>query len=470
MKKTGLSQLVWASLLMVGVATTWAAASPAPESFAPLAARLKPSVVNISTTKVVRGGQRFHGDSQPRFRGPNDPSQEFGDDFFRRFFGDQKPREFKAQSLGSGFILDDQGYILTNNHVVESQDEILVRLSDEHEFKAKLIGADDKTDIALIKIEPKDVTLVPVQLGDSDSIQVGDWVVAIGNPFGFGHTVTAGIISAKERVIGSGPYDNFLQTDAAINPGNSGGPLFDAAGRVIGINTAIVSGGTGLGFAIPVNMARQIVPQLRKEGKVTRGWLGVMIQEISPELARSFGLDEAKGALVSEVSKDGPADKAGLKRGDVIVEFDGVAVDRMNQLPRLVAGHAPGSGVKVVVLRDGKKNSVDVTLGELPGEESAKAELESQLGMTVQEITPELRTHLDVQDDSGVVVSGVEPGGAAAEAGLRRGDVIVEANQEPVKDLKAYRKAIREGRNKESVLFLVRRGTGTLFVVVRLGK
>jgi serine protease Do len=447
-----------------------APASPAPESFGPLAAKLKPSVVNISTSRVVHAGPRGRENAPPRFRGPNDPSQDFGEDFFRRFFGDQQPREFKAQSLGSGFLLDDQGYILTNNHVVDNQDEILVRLSDEHEFKAKLIGGDAKTDIALIKIEVKGVTLTPVELGDSDAIDVGDWVVAIGNPFGFGHTVTAGIISAKERVIGSGPYDNFLQTDAAINPGNSGGPLFDVKGRVVGINTAIVSGGTGLGFAIPVNMAKQIISQLRKEGKVTRGWLGVMIQEVNADLARSFGLEESKGALVSEVSKDSPADKAGLKRGDVIVEFDGIAVDRMNQLPRLVAARAPGSEVKVVLLREGKKKTVQVTLGELRDEGVAKAEIEDQMGMTVQEITPELRSHLDIEEESGLVVAGVEPGGAAAQAGLQRGDVILEVNQEPAKDLNAYRKAVREGRSKDSVLFLVRRGTGTLFVVVRLEK
>lgn len=466
MKK--LLSVLCAGLLLPALVPLGALAAPAPESFAELAKKLKPSVVNIATTKVVRGGPRLRGNVPPRFGGPQDPG--FGDDFFRRFFGDQS-REFKTQSLGSGFLLDEEGYILTNSHVADGQDEILVRLSDEHEYKAKLIGADEKTDIALIKIDPKGASLSPVELGDSDAIQVGDWVVAIGNPFGFGHTVTAGIVSAKERVIGSGPYDNFLQTDAAINPGNSGGPLFDTEGRVVGINTAIVSGGTGIGFAIPVNMARQIVAQLRKDGKVTRGWLGVMIQEINGDLARSLGLDDARGALVTDVMKDGPADKAGIKRRDVIVEFDGVAVDRMNQLPRLVAARAPGSEVKVVLLRDGKRKELQVPLGELRGEGGASAgNAEEQLGLTVQEITPDLRSHLELEEDSGLVVSGVEPGSPAAEAGLRRGDVVLEVNQEAVSDLKDYRKALKEARSKESALFLVRRGSGTLFVVVKLDK
>ncbi|GAB6064792.1 DegQ family serine endoprotease [Deferrisoma palaeochoriense] len=446
--------------------TAWARG--APESFAPLVEKLKPSVVNISTTKVVKTRRLFR--DFPRF-GPNDPFRRFfGDDFFDRFFGDQ-PREFKTQSLGSGFIWDEEGYILTNNHVVESADEIVVRLSDEHEFEAEIVGTDPKTDLAVIKIDPKDVRLQPVKVGDSDKIRVGDWVVAIGNPFGYGHTVTAGIISAKERVIGAGPYDNFLQTDAAINPGNSGGPLFDMEGRVVGINTAIVAGGTGIGFAIPVNMAKEIVPQLKERGRVTRGWLGVMIQEVTKELADQFGLDEPKGALVSDVVPDGPADKAGIKRGDIIVEFDGVSIDKMHKLPRIVAEHAPGSEVDVVVLRKGERKTFRVKLGELKEEELAgEATVEEELGLTVQEITPELQKHLGLDTDEGLVVSGVEPGSPAAEAGLRRGDIILEVNQEPVGSIEEYRKALREAKGKGSVLFLVKRGVGTLYVVVPLSK
>ncbi|GAB4278094.1 MAG: DegQ family serine endoprotease [Deferrisomatales bacterium] len=458
---------------IVALCFAWGAAAaafaaPPPPSFADLAERVKPSVVNISTTTVVKG---FRGVPPPF--GPNSPFREFfGDEFFERFFGNHgRPREFKTQSLGSGFILDREGYILTNNHVVEKADEIVVRLSDEHEFEAKVVGTDPKTDIALIQIEPGDTELQPVELGDSDAIRVGDWVIAIGNPFGYGHTVTAGIISARGRVIGAGPYDNFLQTDTAINPGNSGGPLFDMKGRVVGINTAIVAQATGIGFAIPVNMAKEIVPQLKSEGKVTRGWLGVMIQEVTKDLAKQFGIEEPRGALVSQVVEDGPADKAGIRRGDVILEFDGIKVDRMHELPRIVAERAPGKTVEVVILRKGERKTLSVTLGELPEEElAAPARVEEELGLTVQEVTPELRKHLDLEEGEGVVVSGVEPGSPAAAAGLRRGDVILEVNQEPVADLEGYRKALREGREAESVLFLVRRGQGTLYVVVPLSK
>ncbi len=460
--------LVAATAALAVAAASAAAAASAPASFAPLARRLKPSVVNISTTKVVKGAPMFR--NFPRM-GPNDPFREFfGEDFFRRFFGDQ-PKEFKSQSLGSGFILDEKGYIITNNHVVESADSIVVRLSDEHEFDAEVVGTDPKTDIALIKIDPGDLALTAVELGDSDAIRVGDWVMAIGNPFGYGHTVTKGIISAKQRVIGAGPYDNFLQTDAAINPGNSGGPLFDMDGRVVGINTAIVAGGTGIGFAIPVNMAKRVVAQLQDKGKVTRGWLGVMIQQVTKDLAAQFGLEEPKGALVSDVVEDGPADKAGIERGDVIVAFDGKPVDRMAQLPRIVAEHAPGSEVDVVILHKGKRKTVRVTLGELEEERLAgKATVEEDIGLTVQEITPELRKHLGLEEERGLVVSGVDPGGSAAQAGIRRGDVILEVNQKEIEDLDDYKEALKEAKGNDSVLFLVRRGPGTLYVVVPLTK
>lgn len=448
-----------------------ASAAPPPESFADLAEDLKPSVVNISTTKVTKGGKMFHDFPSP-FGRKNDQFRDFfGDDFFERFFGDRSPKEFKSQSLGSGFILDKDGYIITNNHVVENADEIMVRLSDEHEFEAEIIGTDPKTDLALIKIDPKEDVLHAVKLGESTEVRVGDWVMAIGNPFGYGHTVTAGIVSAKERVIGAGPYDNFLQTDAAINPGNSGGPLFDMTGRVVGINTAIVAGGTGIGFAIPVNMAKEIVNQLKDKGKVTRGWLGVMIQEITKDLARTFDLDEAAGALVSDVVKDGPAEEAGILRGDIIIEFDGEKVDKMNQLPRLVAERSPGKKVKVVVLRKGKKESLTVKLAELEDDLLAgKASVEEDMGLTIQEITPELSKHLQLDVEEGLVVSGVEPGSAAGAAGMRRGDVIVEVNQEEVRDMKSYREALKETKGKESVLYLVKRGQGTLYVAVPLTK
>ncbi|MEW6489239.1 MAG: DegQ family serine endoprotease [Thermodesulfobacteriota bacterium] len=467
--KTKMLFSLLAGVLALGLTATAPGAAPAPESFAPLAERLGPSVVNISTSGTVRQASPFRAPP----RGGRDPFREFfGEEFFRRFFGEEAPREFRSQSLGSGFILDAEGYVITNHHVIRNADEIVVKLSDDVEFAATVVGTDPKTDLALIKIDPKGAQLHPAELGDSDAIRVGDWVMAIGNPFGYGHTVTAGIVSAKGRVIGAGSYDNFLQTDAAINPGNSGGPLFDAKGRVVGINTAIVAGGTGIGFAIPVNMAREVVTQLKDSGKVTRGWLGVMIQQLTPELAKQFGLDEPRGALVGGVTAGGPAEKAGLLRGDVILEFDGAAVGRMNELPRLVAQRAPGSEVQVVVLRKGERKTFTVTLGELKDETVAEAEpaAEQGLGLTVQEITPELKAHLEVDVDRGLIVAAVEPGGPAAGAGLRRGDVILEVNQKEVADLAAYRTALQDTKSKESVLFLVKRGQGTLYVVVPVKK
>lgn len=459
-------------LVLAAACLVWgsAAAAPAPDSFAPLAEKLTPSVVNIFTTKVEKGRGLTPGNPFSQ-RDGNHFREFFGDEFFRHFFqGDPgNPREFKSRSLGSGFILDRKGTIITNNHVVESADEIRVRLSDEHEFDAKVIGTDPKTDIAVIQIDPGDTELQPVELGDSEALRVGDWVVAIGNPFGYGHTVTAGVVSAKGRVIGAGPYDNFLQTDAAINPGNSGGPLFNLQGKVVGINTAIVSGGTGIGFAIPIATARQVVPQLQDSGKVTRGWLGVMIQEISAELASKFKLESSRGALVSDVVKDGPAQDAGLKRGDVIVEFDGVEIAKMNELPRLVAERRPGTKVTVEVLRDGKTQAFTVTLGQLPDDRGAGgSQVQEELGLTVQEVTPELQGHLGLEAPEGVVVSEVKRGSPAAEGGLRRGDVILEINQEEITSLDRYHSVLQEAKGKESILFLVRRGQGTLYVVVAL--
>ena len=305
--------------------------------FVALAKKLKPAVVNVSTAKTIAPQKKFHRAPSPF---GTDPFEEF----FDRFFENAPQRSYKQRSLGSGFIISDDGYILTNNHVVAGADEIKVKLGDKREFKAEVKGTDEKLDLALIKIEAKDHFPV-ARLGDSDTIEVGEWVMAIGNPFGLEQTVTAGIVSAKGRVIGSGPYDDFIQTDASINPGNSGGPLFNAQGEVIGINTAIVAGGQGIGFAIPINMAKGIITQLKEKGKVTSGWLGVSIQAMTPELAQSFGLEAEKGALVNEVMKDSPADKAGIKSGDIILEFDGKAVHEMNELPRLVAETPVGKKV-----------------------------------------------------------------------------------------------------------------------------
>ncbi len=429
--------------------------------FVDLVKRLKPAVVNISTTQVVK-----ESPLAPFFRSPFEDF--FGEDFFERFFG-QRPREFKTQSLGSGFIISKEGYIVTNNHVVENAEEIVVILASGDEYPAKIIGKDKRTDIALIKIEPKGDLPVAV-LGDSDALQVGEWVLAIGNPFGLGHTVTAGIVSAKGRVIGQGPYDDFIQTDASINPGNSGGPLFNTRGEVVGINTAIISGGQGIGFAIPINMAKWVVSQLKEKGKVVRGWLGVSIQEVTPELARSFGLKEKKGALVSSVFPGEPADRAGIKAGDVIIEFDGKEVKSYHDLPRMVASTPPGKKVDVKVIRNGKELTLHVVLGELKEKERAelKGERGRRLGIMVREITPDLAERLGLEDTEGVIVIRVVPGSPADRGGLRRGDVIKEINRTPVRDMDDYRRLMGKVKKGDVVLFRVIRGGSSLYVAVRV--
>ena len=357
--------------------------SNAPASFAPLAEAASPSVVNINTVKVIKGRGMPHVPF-----GPHDPFR----DFFDRFFEGQPPKNFRQKSLGTGFIIDKDGYILTNNHVVENTDEIRVKLHDKGEYDAEIVGRDPKTDLALIKIEA-DRDLTPMKLGDSEKLRVGDWVVAIGNPYGLGNTVTAGIVSAKYRQIGAGAYDNFIQTDAPINPGNSGGPLLDTQGNVVGINTAIYSrsgGNVGIGFAIPVNMAKDLLPQLKK-GKVVRGWLGVMIQKITTELKDKLKLDEKTGALVADVTDGGPAEKAGLKRGDVIIEFDGNEVEESDDLPYMVASTPVGKKVDVKVVRKGKETTIEVEIGEMAEDEVAKAsgETKFELGLSVENITAE---------------------------------------------------------------------------------
>jgi len=430
-------------------------------SFADLAQELSPAVVNISTTTVVKEGR-----SGP---GPNSP---FGDEFSRRFFpGPQRPQ--KKNSLGSGFIINKEGYIVTNNHVVDGADEIVVTLKEGDEYPAKVIGKDAKTDIALIKIEPKN-GLPVIRLGDSDGTRVGDWVLAIGNPFGLGHTVTAGIVSAKGRELGAGPYDDFIQTDAAINPGNSGGPLLDMGGSVIGINSVIFSrsgGNQGVGFAIPVNLAKSIVAQLKESGKVTRAWLGVMIQRITPEIKDSLELKTRKGALVADVFEGSPAEKAGLLRGDVIVRFNGKEVGSQRELPTMVAFLPVGQKVDVVILRDGKEMTVEVTLEEMEDEKTAAAvgssgEVQEGLGITVRNITPEIADQLSLNSSEGVVVSDVDQNGAAAQAGIRRGDVILEVNRTKIIDFETLTKVLEKDQGSKSILFLVNRGGRTIFIAV----
>lgn len=456
--------------LLCPISATDAQITPAqatvPASFSQLVKKASPSVVYISTVKVMKGMRGF----RHPFGGPSDPNDPFGE-FFDRFFGDQVPKDFKQRGLGSGIIINEEGDILTNNHVVEQTDEISVTLANEKEFPAEIVGRDPKTDLALIRIK-SDEPLEPLPLGDSDNLDVGDWVVAIGNPFGLGNTVTAGIVSYKSRIIGAGPYDDFIQTDAAINPGNSGGPLLNTAGEVIGINSAIFSqsgGSVGIGFAIPINMAKDLLPQLR-QGKVVRGWLGVMIQKITPELKETLNLKDDKGALVSDVSPDSPAHKAGIKRGDVIVSFDGQKVDEMKDLPYIVGSTPVDKGVTVKVIRKGKKKSFKIKVGELKeeGEPEETEEQETNLGMIVEELTPQLARKLGLNETSGLVVVQVQRDSSAAAAGLRPGDFILEVDQVEVTDLKEFYDIVRGFEKGDTILFLVRRGNSTLFLTLKV--
>lgn len=441
-----------------------AALASTPGSFSELAKKASPSVVNISAVKVLKGA-----DQMPLPFGPNDPFR----DFFERFFRDQMPRDYKQQALGTGFVIDKDGYILTNNHVVEKSDEIKVKLADGKEYAASIVGRDPKTDLALIKVNP-DRPLTPLPLGDSDALEVGDWVVAIGNPFGLGNTVTAGIVSAKYRHIGAGSYDNFIQTDASINPGNSGGPLLNIAGEVIGVNTAIYSqsgGSVGIGFAIPVNMAKQLVPQL-KTGKVVRGWLGVMIQKITPDIKEKLHLSDEAGALVADVTAGGPADKAGIKRGDVVVSFDGRPIREMNDLPFVVASTPVGKTVTVEVLRKDRKESLQVKVGELKEEEKLQAagDKKPQFGMTLEEVTPDSAKQYGLAVKSGVVVVEVQENSPAGEAGVRPGDVILEVDQVPVKSLQQLTQTIQAFKKGDTVLFLIKRQKASLFVTLKVSE
>lgn len=425
------------------------------ETVAKLVERLKPAVVNISVTQLVK-------QEIPQGFGGEDP---FGD-FWRRFFGNQEPKEFKRKGLGSGFIINKDGYIVTNNHVVQKAKDITVILYNKEQYPARVVGTDPKTDIALIKIEPKG-TLASVPLGDSDALKEGESVLAIGNPFGLAETVTSGIVSAKGRVIGAGPYDDFIQTDASINPGNSGGPLMNYHGEVVGINTAIVATAQGIGFAVPINMAKDVLLQLKDKGKVTRGWLGISIQEVTPELSRSFGLKEERGALVSDVLPGGPAEKAGFKRGDVILEVNGKLIKDYHELPRMIASMSPGEKVTFKVLRDGREQAFPAEIGELKEEEAAKPldSLQRQLGISLQQVTPEIAAELGMKRAEGLVVTNVEPNSLASEAGFQRGDVILEVDRIPVNSLKDFTETIQKA--DKTMLFLLYRNGSTFYISIR---
>jgi serine protease Do len=476
-----------------------ATAAPVPEagvpvqtSLAPLIEKLRPAVVNISTTTVTKHPRVQRG---PRGQSPHGTPDEGFDDFFERYFGrpaPEMPEEFKGSSLGSGFVLNAEGYILTNNHVVKDATDIRVRLSDGREFTAKIIGRDALTDVALIRLNntPKDLpTLV---LGDSDALRQGDFVLALGSPFGLRDTATLGIVSAKHRagINPGGTYDDFIQTDAAINPGNSGGPLFNLRGEVVGINTAIVSPqiGQGIGFAVPINIAKAFLPQLREKGKVTRGFLGVSVSELTPDLVQAFGLTPGtKGALVQNVVPRSPAAKAGVQAGDLIVALNGKTVEDAGGLTRGVALISPGQTANFTIQRGKEKKQLSAKVAQRPDDETAVGRGEfgegggegkpgaspqnqsPKLGVSLAPLTPELASQLGVQGDEGVVVVDVAEGGPADRAGVRKGDVILELNRQAVRRPEEVKAGIDKMKDGEMALLRVRRGDAAIFVAVPVG-
>jgi len=435
----------------------------APASLADLVEKLSPAVVNISTTTIIKGRQGYPFGRRmpfPKFFGE--------DDFFRRFFQDAPEKEFKQQSLGSGFIISRDGYIFTNNHVVEKATKIKVKLATGKEYDAEIKGKDPTTDIALIKINPEN-SLPVVKFGDSDKLRIGESIFAIGNPFGLEQTVTAGIVSAKGRVIGSGPYDNFIQTDASINPGNSGGPLFNYEGAVVGINTAIVAQAHGIGFAIPINTAKGILADLKSKGSVSRGWLGISIQDITDDIAENMKLKNVKGVLVGQVFEGDPADKAGIKTGDIIIEIDGKQIQDSHELLRIVAALKSGEKVTVKVLREGQTKGFEVIIGERKGEKeiARKGKFGEHYGMTVQEITPEMAGHFGLSDKSGVIITQVQEGGPADDAGLKTQDVILQINKVKISSLDDFLREITKNSQEGTILLLIKRGETTFFVTLK---
>ncbi len=424
-----------------------------------LARELKPAVVNISTKRAAEapeGGSPF-GDDE-RFN-----------QFFKHFFGNQPRRP--ARSLGSGFIINADGHIVTNNHVVDGATEIKVKFSDGRELPAKVVGRDPKTDLALLKVEATGLPVIP--LGNSAELQVGEPVMAIGNPFGLEQTVTTGIVSATGRVIGEGPYDNFIQTDASINPGNSGGPLINTRGQAVGLNTAIFTqtgGSVGIGFAIPIDLAKTVVTQLANGGQVVRGYLGVSIQPMTTDLAKSFGMAQATGALVSSVVEGSPAAKAGVKAGDIITEYDGRKVARSEDLPRAVAETPVGRGVSIAVVRDGKPITLRATIARLSEPETRSATqskaAKDALGLSLQPLTPAEARERGLGERAGVLVRGVQDGSPAANAGLQPGDVITEINRAPIRSVDDMKQAMdKQGKDKPA-LFLVHRNGASVYLTV----
>jgi serine protease Do len=469
-----------AALALLAAGLTVPVRAAAPESFADLAEEMLPKVVSISTSQVV-ANRLPNGPEIP----PGAPFEDLFRDFFNQNQPDGAPRR-RTAAFGSGFIIDSTGYIVTNNHVIDDADEITVILSDDTRYAAQIIGRDDKTDLALLKIDAGR-ELPSTRWGDSTKARIGDWVVAIGGPFGLGGTVTAGIISSLKRNINAGPYDHFIQTDAAINRGNSGGPMFNMDGEVIGVNTAIFSttgGSVGIGFAVPAAIAQRVVAQLREFGRTKRGWLGVRIQMVTDEIAESLGLDAARGALIASVSEGGPAEVAKIEAGDIVLTFDGKKVDSMRELPRIVAETPIGKKVEVELWRKGRLEKAHVVVGELEESdvETASVDPDSKtpetretdidgLGLTVAGITDKLRGEYDLPPDaSGVLITGVTADGTAAEKGLRPGDVIVEVGQEEVTSPGQIAAKVAEAREngRKSVLLLVNRSGDLRFFAVRI--
>ncbi|MCW4148252.1 DegQ family serine endoprotease [Halomonas sp. 18H] len=472
MKRLMFSSTLWVCFVVLFAWGQNAHAQDLPD-FTDLVEDAAPGVVNISTSRTVQRG----GPSFDNFGGQEIPEifrHFFGDNFSDRFPsppGSGRGRTEERQSLGSGFIISEDGYVMTNAHVVQDADEILVRLNDRRELNAELIGSDPQTDVALLKVEASD--LPTLELGDSDELRVGEWVAAIGSPFGFDHSVTAGIISAINRTLPRDAYVPFIQTDVAINPGNSGGPLFNLDGEVIGINSQIFtrSGGfMGVSFAIPINVAMDVADQLREDGYVNRGWLGVMIQPVSRDLAESFGMEEAEGALIADLDPEGPAAKGGLKAGDVILEVNGVTVDSSSSLPRLIGRVAPGNEVDLLLMRDGEERSESVELGTWPNVEqasvpSSSSDSQVRLGVSVAEIDQETREQLNLE--GGVIVREVEPDSVAARAGLRAGDVLVSLDHRSLTSPEELRRIVEELPTDRAIPLRLYREGRSLFVALR---
>ena len=469
-KRFRITQIV-AMLLVVGLLSTTGlqAATNAPrmipDNFSTLAEQVGPAVVNIQVEKATKGGTGLR-----QFQGQPFGMNPFGDERFKDFFGKQLPPQERRQGgIGTGFIIDKNGHIITNNHVVQDADKIKVKLKDEREFEARIIGRDPQTDLALIKIEAKGGDLPVASLGRSADLKVGQWVVAVGSPFGLEQTVTAGIVSAKGRVIGSGPYDNFIQTDASINPGNSGGPLLNLNGEVVGINTAIIAHGQGIGFAIPIDMAAQIVGQLKENGEVIRGWLGVNIQDLKGDLAEYYGSKHSAGALVTDVVPGNPADKAGIKAKDIITAVNGEKVKNSRELTARAATLPVGETTKITVVRDGQEKTFDVKVAKRPltiaDAGKPQVEKEGEYGLQVADLTPEIAKNLNVNRETGVVVVGVRPDSKANKAGVQQGDLILEVNRQNVASTGELKQLLAKYEGGDGVSLLVQRGNAGMMVL-----